>query len=383
MTTFFAKWWPVILTAFGLAVIVTINIVPYGGNVSSFFHLDEPIHERQPVPDNFVVLTVPAYDGAHYYQIARNLPLLFSQEGRATLGEQPTLSYAYQRFLLPVAAYVLAFGQVGLLPYTFLLINLVAILLATAIVWRATNKPLYALAIGFCPSAMVALHFSLAEPLTLLILAFTLTRFTAYGEKLRWLDVLLLSLLPLSREVNILFIGFFTAYLLWKRNWRDALLMAFPIASFLALHGLIYNIFGELPFLTSADKRTFPFQALFELLFGVQGYNHLTLTSIPLALFFTLPALVWVIVQLLRNNNRSVLAYGSLAFLLLMGMMPDYIWGSITSIGRVITPVYPLVILLAARRDTTPARFIASAAGAIGLAGGLALALNPHPFILA
>jgi len=383
MTTAFTKWWPVLLSALGLAVIVALNIAPYGGNVSVLFHLDEPIHERQPVPENFVVLTVPAYDGAHYYQIARNIPLLFSAEGRATLGSQPTFSYAYQRFLLPASAYILAVGQEGLLPYTFLFINLTAILLAAAIVWRATNKPLYALAIAFCPSAMVALHFSLAEPLTLLILAAVLTRFSAYGERLRWLDVVLLSLLPLSREVNILFIAFFTAYLLLRKNWRDAALMLFPVMSFLALHGLIYQIFGEIPFLTSADKRTFPFQAVFELLTGVYGYNRLTVTSIPLFLFFTLPALIWTGYLIIKNKNRSALALGSLAFLLLMGMMPDHIWGSITSIGRVITPVYPLVILLCARHDTLPARFIAGMAGIIGIGGGLALAFVHHPFILA
>jgi len=382
LTSVLTKRWPVLLPILGLAALLVLNLQPYGGNVTSFFHLDTLVDENKPVPDGFVILQVPAYDGAHYYQIARSMPMFANPDRWPELRAQPTLSYAYQRFLLPLLAYVLSLGQEPLLPYIFLLINLVSIVLASWVVLRATKKPLYAWAIAFCPSAMVALHFSLAEPLTLLILALFLTRFAARGEKLHWTDVVLLSLLVLSREVNILFVGFLTVYLLFKRNFRDVLWMAIPIAVFVAFHGLIYAVFENMPFLTSADKRTFPFQAVLELLAGKQGYNHLTLTSIPLFLFFVLPGILWSGWLGCTKKDWSFLAIGTFVFLLLMGTMPDYIWGSITSIGRVITPVYPLTLLLAAKHDTPIARFIAFAALFIGLAGGVALALNHHPFVL-
>lgn len=365
-----------------LGALLTANLLPYDGNVSAMFHLDELMNENRPVPAGFAVLTVPAYDGAHYYQIARNIPAVISPNRWPELLGQSTLSYAYQRILLPLAGYVLALGQEGALPYTFLLINVASLLVAAyLIIKKGRGYAPYAAAVAFCPSAMVGLHFMLAEPLSLLLLTVFLLRFSK-NEKLEWLDVLCLSLLPLSREVNVLFVGTVFLYVLWKRQWKDAALCLIPFASFFLLHGLIFAIFGDVPFLMSTGKTTYPFQAVFELVTGVYGYNRLTLTSIPLFLFFVLPGLAWTATLILKKKDRSFLAFGSVAFLLLMTLMPDHIWGSITSIGRVITPVYPLTILLAARHDTWPARWIAGMAGLIGLAAGWALALNVHPFII-
>lgn len=372
---------PVIACA--LLAIVALNVVPYRWNPTIFFHLDAAMHERQPVPPGFVVLDVPAYDGAHYYQIARNIPKMMQPSSWAYLRTLPTYSYAYQRFLLPLAAFTLSLGWEAALPYAFLFLNLAAILIACSLVLTRTAKPLYALGIALCPSAMVALHFSLAEPLTLAILALFLTRFSRNDERLDMLDILLLSLLTWSREVNILFAGLLCAYLVWKRQWKDAVLATIPLLAFTALHGWIWLIFGNLPFLTSAGKRTLPFEAMIALVTGGYGYNRLTLTSIPLAALYVAPALCWVAWMIIKNKDRTFLAIGSLAFLGLMTTMPDYIWGSITSIGRVITPVYPLTLLLAAKHDTPFARYVGAIIPLIGLGAAIALALVHHPYTLA
>jgi len=66
-----------------------------------------------------------------------------------------------------------------------------------------------------------------------------------------------------------------------------------------------------------------------------------------------------------------------------MTMMAPDIWGSITSIGRVITPVYPLALVYSASRDTIVSRVIAAMILLIGIVTALGLALIAHPFILA
>jgi hypothetical protein len=373
---------PAVITFVILLAIVALNVWPYRGNVSSFFHLSDDIAEAQKVPQNFIVLTVPAYDGAHYYQIARNIPLLFSAEGRATILSLPTLSYAYQRMLLPITAFILSAGQVALLPYAFLLINILAIVGTCMGVYSWCKKSGYALALAFSPSAMVALHFNLAEPLTLLLLTLFLVRFLRKNEHLDTWSVLFLSLLTWSREVNILLMALLTVYLLWRTHWKDALLMIIPVGAFLLLHWGIYELFGSIPFLDSAGKRTFPFEAMWQLVRGGYGYNRLTITSIPLALLFVLPSLFWTIWLIIKNKDRSFLVIGSAAFLLLMTTMPDHIWGSITSIGRVITPVYPLTIFLGAKHGGYVGRYIAFITAVIGLGAAFSLAFIPHPFIL-
>lgn len=374
---------PGVLTGLALAALLALTLAPYKGNVTALFHLDNLMANDQPVPLGFVILDVPAYDGAHYYQIARNIPQMLQPARWDHLRSLPTLSYAYQRLLLPLSAFILSFGQEAAMPYTFLLINVAAIIAACAIVWRNTKSYIYSFAIAFCPSAMVALHFSLAEPLTLLILTVFLIRFRGNNEQLAWLDVLLLSLLTWSREVNILFVGLLFAYLLYRMNWKNAAMMLIPIAAFAALHGWIYLMFGNFPFLTSAGNRTFPFGAIFDLVTGAYGYNRLTITSIPLALFFTTPVLLWSGWLIAKNKDRSFLAIGTFMFALLMTMMSENIWGSITSIGRVITPVYPLTILLAAKHGTLFSKYINTVILLIGIGAAIALALSIHPYHLA
>jgi hypothetical protein len=53
-----------------------------------------------------------------------------------------------------------------------------------------------------------------------------------------------------------------------------------------------------------------------------------------------------------------------------------------TSIGRVITPVYPLFLFAAAERDTWIARGLAVIVLILGLATAIGLALSVHPYLI-
>ncbi len=363
-----------------LAAAMFLLLRPYGWNPSALFHMDTVLSEKHVMPGGFVVLDVPAYDGAQYYLVSRNIPDMLRPARWDRLRSVSPTSYGYQRFLLPLAAFALSLGQTDLLPYAFLLINLASLLLSFWIVLRAfPTRPLYAYAMALCPAAMVGLHFNIAEPLTLALLTLFLSRFRRSGT-LAPLDVLLLSLAALTREVNIIFGAILGCFFLCRKQWKDAGLMFVPLAAFLLLHGWIYAIFGEMPFFMSTGKSTFPFQAVYELLTGGYGYDYKTLTSIPLFILFVFPALAWTGWLLAKGKDRSFLAVASFLFLSLMCSMPDHIVGSITSIGRVITPVYPLVILLAAKHDSRVGRFLATIALLIGLAAALSLASVIHPF---
>lgn len=334
------------------------------------------------VPSGFVVLQEPGYDGEQYYQIAKQMLLVFQPSQWPLLAEQPTIAYSYQRFLLPLAAFVLAVGTTAGLPYSFLLIQIVSLLCVSgAVLWLYPRKPLYALALALCPAAMIGLHFSLAEPLTLALFTAFLVRFQE-RSRLHTLDVILLSLFVLTREVNILFIGLLFCYLLFRRRGQDCFLLIIPLTSFVILHTLIYTIFHEIPFLWSTDKHALPFTAIITILRNAKGYNVYTLSSIALFLGFVLPALLWSAWNMWKRTMDSFLPLFTILFLSIMLVMPDHIWGSITSIGRVITPVYPLFLLQAAKRDTLTARLLAVSVLILGLGIVLALALLPHPFTL-
>ena len=377
--------WPLAALALVLAGLIALTLVPYRGNVTALFHMDHLLANQHAMQQDFVILDVPSYDGAQYYQVARNMPLMLKRTQWETLRTKSPGAYAYQRFLLPALAYAVSFGRDAALPYAFLAINVLCLLGTCVLALRFLRKawaPLYALALSLSPAALVALHFAIAEPLTLLLLTAFLTRYLTRG-KLAAADAILLSLAVLTREVNILFVGVVFLDVLCRRRWRSLVLLILPIGSFLALHGLIYGIFTDVPFLWSTEKRGIPGYAILELLLGWRGYSAYTLSGIAMFVAFLLPVGAWLIADIWRRREADFLSLALLAFLALMFAMPDHIWGSITSIGRVITPVYPLSILALARRDTPVTRVLACAILGLGLAGGIALAVISHPFTFA
>lgn len=374
--------WVVIVIAVVLWLLTIVTIYPYGGNLTTLFHLDETTRDTYGVPSDFIVLTVPGYDGEQYYAIAKQMPAVFTPSKWPVLREHSSQAYAYQRFLLPLLAFLLSFGSIAFLPNAFYLIQILSIFGAAGLLYKAfPKKPLYAFAVALSPAALIGLHFSLAEPLTIFLLTAFLVRFIK-DQTLTPLDIILLSLFVLTREINIFFIDLLFLWFIFKKQWRNAALMLIPAAVFLGLHGLIFAIFHEIPFLWSTDKRALPLVAIAELLSGARGYTTYTLSAIALFLGFVLPALIWTGATIGKKILRSFVPLAAFVFLCLMLLMPDHIWGSITSIGRVITPVYPLFLVHAATRDTLPARLIAIAILILGLMIGISLALIPHPFIL-
>jgi hypothetical protein len=114
------------------------------------------------------------------------------------------------------------------------------------------------------------------------------------------------------------------------------------------------------------------------------GYNYLTLSSIPLALFVVLPAFFFVGRILWKQKfHAEFLPLATLGFLLIMIAMPVYIWGSITSIGRVITPIYPLVIMTTVMYPSKIGDFLQKSTLLIGIIAALGLMLSVHPYHLA
>ena len=286
-----------------LGILLAVTLAPYRGNVSALFHLDASFSELHPVSPNVVVLTIPGYDGMQYFQIARNVPALStpSQWGTLAAATAPGF-YAYQRILLPVLAYAVSLGQNGALPFAFLAINVLSLLGTFFLILRwKRGSPLLAFALALCPAATVGLHFSLAEPLNLLLVtAFLLVYIRR--ESVDPAGAALLSLAVLTREINI-FLAF-GVFLLscWKGQWRSALLCIIPAVIFWLLQGYLFLIFGEVPFLMSTAKHAFPLLAPVHLLTGFHGYGVKPLSSLALLLLFVLPATILTATDALKGR---------------------------------------------------------------------------------
>ncbi len=382
MRSVIQRTWPICALMIALIVIVLWNISPYNFNATAIFHMDDITAAGNVMPQDFVILNVPSYDGAQYYQVARNIPKMFTPSKWHELRAVVPGSYAYQRFLLPLTSYIVSLGQTAALPWAFLFINIFALVYSLILILkRDKSKGIYGLALTLSPAAMVAMHFTLAEPLTILLLTFFLLRYID-RQKIGMPDVAALSLLVLAREVNILFIAFLIGFSVLKMRWRDVLWLLIPVASFLALHTLIYQIFGNVPFLISAGARQLPGSAAMKLVLGMRPYSMFTFSAIALFIGFVIPGIVFTLKDIWKRRQIEVLSLGSLAFFGVMLLMPDYIWGSITSIGRVITPIYPLFIFLLMERDTKWSRTLAVIILLIGIGAAIGLATSIHPYHL-
>lgn len=375
------RFWPWLVLILLLGANLTALLIPYGGNPSALLHTDELMQSLHPLPPGIAVLQIPAYDGAQYYQVARFLPLVFDPDRWPILASFSTPGpNAYQRFLLPLTAWIITLGHDQWLPIAFLLINVASIVATFWMVLRWRKNALPAFALALCPAALIGLHFSLAEPLTIALITAFLIRCVGSG-KVTMIDVFLLCLIGIAREINLLFLIGMFAIALWRQQWKDAILLSIPLITFALLQFLIYGIFGSVPLFLSTAKHALPLQAIGEILLGHKGYGIFTLSSIALFLLFVLPATAAAARSLIKDRRDPVTILLA-GFLLVMLLMPDIIWGSITSIGRVITPVYPLFVAHDALHQSALTRAVLVAMLLLGLGSAAGLAGIVHPFVL-
>ncbi len=198
------------------------------------------------------------YDGEFYYYIATDPQnARYDTDGPA---------YRYTRILYPMLARVLAAGQASAIPYTMVLINLLAIgggTLALAL-WlkRRKRSPWFALIFGLYPGLFVSLSLDLTEPMAYALVALAIYLLDVGGRRrLLWAG-LTFALATLTREISAIFPAVYTVAILLAADfsapmarahhgklasrgplWRGIVAPAGPLQDlFAALAGLFWNV---------------------------------------------------------------------------------------------------------------------------------------------
>src|SRR3989338_5411494 len=371
----------IVLACILLAGIVVWYIYPYGFRVSALFHLGKEVADQQSLPSGFVVLGVPSYDGAEYFRIAQRIPAFLSPDRWNELKGVSPGAYAYQRFLYPFLAFILAFGNIAWLPWTFLLISVFSLLMCGYLAYRMTGKGLQTCAMAFSPAALIGLHFSTAEPLNIALLTILLLRLKK-REGIDFWNGLLLCLLVITREINFPLVVMVFIWFSLRRD-RPSVFWTLPaIAVFILWQALLSKIFGSIPFLVNSDNATWPLIAPLSILFGTKGYSIYTLSSVALFALFVAPAAVLALKNAWREKAKISLTLTLLCgYLAIMLIMPLHIWGSITSIGRAITPVYPLAAYEAGKMGRA-GKLLLLAILVLGLGAVFGLGSIVHPYAI-
>ncbi len=158
------------------------------------------------------------YDGQFNYFIARN------PETASQFLDVP--AYRFQRVLFPMLGRLLAFGQADLIPWSFLLINLVSLAVGTYLLEKLLVtygvSRWYALTYGLTLGTLGSVRLSLSEPLAYALVMGGII----LARNKRWLwAAVVFALAALAKETTLIFVGAYGLYLLTQRDIKNALLL--------------------------------------------------------------------------------------------------------------------------------------------------------------
>ncbi|MDX2076087.1 MAG: hypothetical protein SFZ02_06625 [bacterium] len=182
------------------------------------------------------------YDGQFVYFIAQdrvNAPFFI---GRG--GDIP--AYRFQRLLLPAMGGVMALGNDSLIPFTLLLVNVVALwaggMLMESLLREFGVNRWYVVGYALTIAIFGTVRLSLPEPLAYgLVLGgiFAMTK-----DKWLW-GGWLFSLAAISKETTLVFVGGYTLWMLMQRQfWRMAWFLGISTLPFIVLQLMLYQKFG-------------------------------------------------------------------------------------------------------------------------------------------
>lgn len=239
------------------------------------------------------------YDGQFYYHIA-----LDPASAPARL-DVP--AYRFQRILYPLLARALALGAPALIPWTLLLINLVAQPVGAALVERllveAGASRWYALAYGLWVGLVFSVRLDLAEPLSYALAAGALL---ADRRGRPYLPALLFGLSVFAKETALVFGGAYGLHLLAARRWsRLAALGLLAAAPYATYQLWLWEAFGSIG-LGSGGWLGTPFEIL--PFMGIWRIGLVSLSALGVFLTFLGPMVIFPSVWGLIASARRLAA---------------------------------------------------------------------------
>jgi hypothetical protein len=331
-------WWIVAVLA---TLYVTIVVAANGGDALALARIGTRFSAGNPAGTE-------GYDGQFAYYIARD-PLTGWH-----YCDVP--AYRYQRILYPLLAWLLALGRQELVPYTLLLINLVALAAGTwlmgEILQRYKVSRWYALVYGLYAGLLMSARLDLNEPLSYgLVMAAILAM-----ERDRWkLGTLFFALAALAKETALLFVAGYLLFFLARRQWQRLVGLALGAGlPFLAWQGILWAWLGR-PGLGSGGAgdtgwELLPFRGLWSVgQIDLRVLGLLALVMVPLAVIPTLVSLWIAGRELVRRHWHPFTAF-LLVNALAMLFLPQSTYREFLAMLRLTIGLMMATILYAASR---------------------------------
>lgn len=178
------------------------------------------------------------YDGQFNYYIARD------PNTAAAYLDVP--AYRFQRILFPALGRLLSLGQSDLIPWVFLIINIIALALGTILLENLLVQfhvsRWYALTYGLALGIFGSVRLSLSEPLAYALVLGGIT--LAYKRQWLWAAVIF-ALAALAKETTLIFAAAYVLYLFTQRDWKNGLLLgAISVVPFIIWQFVLRSTLG-------------------------------------------------------------------------------------------------------------------------------------------
>ncbi|MBX3066193.1 MAG: hypothetical protein KF726_24655 [Anaerolineae bacterium] len=279
------------------------------------------------------------YDGQFAYYIATE-----GFNATPKLDQPPAIRY--QRILYPLLSAVLAFGQRDLIPWTMILINVLAHgvaagSLAYLLRTRTRASEWWSLVPALWVGTLVSIRLDLNEPLAI---ALSLLGVAVYLSERRLLGALILAAAGLAKELGLVLAAGLILYELAQRDWRRALRLAILALAPFALWLLILRVWLGAWTDTTLGGVTrlpipIPFAGLFYASDALSFGLILTWAMIPAAVL-----LIAILLRLRRGNVKAEVWLG-LAAAGFVAFTPPATIAELISTLRILQPLLAATIL--------------------------------------
>ena len=263
------------------------------------FYVTAVLHKNNYDPLQFVI-----YDGHYSLQIGYRL---FREEAQIPPAypypDDIPSAYRWQRILYPLTARLFALNHPELLPWTLILLNLVAIILgtfATELLLRHYRVSIwYALVYGLYAGNLVALRSDMNEPLSQMFVMLAILAWVR--QKHKW-SFVWFALAILSKETALLFVAAYGLHSLQKRSWSNVVGLGTAVVPYIAWQFLLYFWTGTTGISSGQPFIWLPFGGwLMSARISVAGFILISLLIIPIAVIPTIGGFIISIRALLRR----------------------------------------------------------------------------------
>jgi hypothetical protein len=340
-----ARCWLVALACAGSLALwqgLTVRFT-YSGNWTGLFGIGELFETQPPELERpYLFAQSYGYDGQQYRIIAHDP---FLQRGFARYLDDPRLRY--RRILVPLLAYVAAFGSDSRVDAAYIAVEWMFFLLGAywfaRFAQRLGYRPWTGLLFALVPATLIS-----ADRLTVdAVLAACCVGFALYSREeahARLYAVLVLG--GLVRETGLLLLIAYCAWLLLERRIRTALIYSTAALPALAWYGFVAmrtDATGEsrlTPLIFSGLADRFIHPAAYP-----PGLGSLAIPLDYLALAATAAAIVWPLYRGCRSLRGPTLPAACLFAVLGAALPPGDLWSEVYAFGRSLTPLFLLSAL--------------------------------------